>query len=396
MNASAARLSRAILSTLVLGAVLAATPAFAQPQAAVLNEAWRAGGEDDEIFFGSIAAVAVDPQGRVLLLDSQLSEVHAYSAAGDHLAVLGREGDGPGEARRPSDMFVRPDGTVAMIQGFPGRIVLLNADGTPAGEAGYAPAGAGGGQFAVIVRGFAHTDGMALAGIRMSFGGGSQSTQSFFLSRCDARGAEQQVLLSKEHVVDYADLQMDELGMDFVWQRVAVGSDGRIYAAPERNAYAIRVFGPDGTLEATLERPYTAPARTDDQRETARRILEGVAANYPAPLRGVNIEDTEPAVGGLFPTSDGRLWVVTGRSQVDLPGGAWIVLDVFGPDGAFEKQVALPGGHDAGRDMLVILPDTRVVVVSGALDAWLNQQAVAAGAAEATPLEVICYTMESF
>jgi hypothetical protein len=87
---------------------------------------------------------------------------------------------------------------------------------------------------------------------------------------------------------------------------------------------------------------------------------------------------------------------VTGRSQVDLPGGAWIVLDVFGPDGAFEKQVALPGGHDAGRDMLVILPDTRVVVVSGALDAWLNQQAVAAGAAEATPLEVICYTMESF
>ncbi len=46
----------------------------------------------------------------------------------------------------------------------------------------------------------------------MSFGGGSQSAQTYFLSRCDAQGAEQKVLLQKENVIDYADLRLDEAG----------------------------------------------------------------------------------------------------------------------------------------------------------------------------------------
>ncbi len=53
-------------------------------------------------------------------------------------------------------MFVRPDGTVAMVQGFPGRIVMVHPDGTPAGETAYTPpGGAAAGQFAVLIRGIA-------------------------------------------------------------------------------------------------------------------------------------------------------------------------------------------------------------------------------------------------
>ncbi|MFO7610158.1 MAG: hypothetical protein R6X35_13395 [Candidatus Krumholzibacteriia bacterium] len=386
-----------VLSCLALAAVLPAAGTAAEPTLVVLEQAWRAGGESDEVFFGNVGAVQADPQGNVLLLDSQLSEVHVYSPAGEHVATLGREGDGPGEVRRPGDMFVRPDGTVALIQGFPGRIVMVHADGTPAGETTYTPpGGAGAGQFAVIVRGFRQGDGMVLAGIRMSFGGGSQSKQVYFLAACDAQGAEQRVLLQKEHVIDYADLRMDELQMDFVWQRTAVGADGRVYAAPERNAYVIEVFAPDGTRERTITRSYTAPARDDRQRQNAKRIIEAVAANYPAPMQGLTIEDTDPAISGLFVTADGRLWVATGRSGRDLPDGAWLVLDVFGPDGAFERQVALAGDHDPDQDATYVLPDRRVVVVTGALDAWLNQQAVGAGETEGAPLEVICYTMASF
>ncbi len=44
--------------------------------------------------------------------------------------------------------------------------------------------------------------------------------------------------------------------------------------------------------------------------------------------------------------------------------------------------MALPGDHDADQDAVHILPDGRLVVVTGALDAWLNQQAVGGGAGE--------------
>ncbi|HPF69577.1 MAG TPA: hypothetical protein PLQ13_02805 [Candidatus Krumholzibacteria bacterium] len=390
-------LSRLIRPAVLSCLVLLAPAALSAPRTAALKEAWRAGGEDDEILFGSVGGVTVDTEGHVLVLDSQLSQVHVYGADGTHLSTLGREGDGPGEVRRPGGMFVRPSGDVALVQGFPGRIVLVHADGTPAGESSYTPPGGpAAGQFAVIVRAFGQGEGMVLAGIRMTFGGGSQSKQTYFLAECDANGAEQHVLLQKEHTVDYADFRLDEGAMDFVWQRLAVGPDGRVYVAPERGAYAIRVFGPDGAEQRVLTRDYTAPARDARQQAIARKVIEAVGANYPAPLKGVTIEDTEAAVAGLFPANDGSLWVATGRSGVDVPAGCWIVLDRFGADGAFAGQVALPGAHDPDKDALFILPDNRVVVVTGALDAWLNQQAVGAESAaeEAEPLEVICYTME--
>jgi hypothetical protein len=382
---------------LTLGAIASVAFGGEAPTVVTLEEVWRAGGEDDDVFFGNVGAVRVDADGNVLLLDSQLAEVHVYSPAGDHLATLGREGDGPGEVRRPGDMFVRTDGAVAMIQSFPGRIVMVHPDGTPAGETTYTPpGGVGAGQFSVIVRGFRLGDGMLLAGIRMTFGGSSQSTQTYFLSRCDAEGAEKQELLQKIHVIDYADFRLDEMEMDFVWNRVAVGPDERIYVAAERNAYAVEVLAPDGTSERVIRRDYEPAARTERQRENATRIIEAVGANYPPPLQGLTIEDSEATISGLFVTADNRLWVATSRSGLETPDGSWIVFDVFAPDGTYERQVALSGQHDPQQDAVYVLPDRRVVVVTGALDAWLNQQAVGAGESTGAPLEVICYNMSGF
>lgn len=396
MHLASKRLDRtawAVLLILGLGTVAAAQT----PTTAVLTEAWRAGGDDDTVFFGSVGTVRTDNQGNVMVLDSQLSEVQVYAPDGRHLGTLGREGDGPGEVRRPGDMFVTGTGTIALMQGFPGRIVMVNTDGTPAGETKYTPpGGAAAGQFAVLIRGFRQGDGMVLAGIRMTFGGGSQSTQTYFLSRCDDQGAEQQVLLQKEHVIDYADFTLDEMAMDFVWNRAAVGPDGRVYAAPERNAYAVHVFAPDGKEERIITRDYKAPPREQRQRDNARRIIEAVGANYPTPPKTVTIEDTDAAISNLFATADGRLCVVTGRGGKDAPAGTWLVMDVFGADGAFQKQVALPGSHDPDQDAIFVLPDWRIVVVKGALDAWLSQQAVGEGETEGAALEVICYNMEKF
>ena len=60
-----------------------------------------------------------------------------------------------------------------------------------------------------------------------------------------------------------------------------------------------------------------------------------------------------------------------------------MVLDVFDASGTFEKQVALEGDHQADRDAVILLPNGRIVVIVGALDAWLNQQGAGANAEEA-------------
>ena len=63
-----------------------------------------------------IAQIATGPEGDIYLLDQQLTEVKVFSRAGDYLRTIGREGEGPGEFRRPGDMFLLPDGNVGVLQ----------------------------------------------------------------------------------------------------------------------------------------------------------------------------------------------------------------------------------------------------------------------------------------
>jgi len=400
------RTALAVLCCIVLnaGAVLAEPATVhntSQPAKGIvtvgMQELWRAGGDDDEVFFGTIGAVKTDREGNTLLLDSQLAEVHRIAPDGEHLGVIGKEGDGPGEVRRPNDMFIMSDGTICLLQGFPGRVVRLHPDGTPAGDATYNQGEGGQGQFAVMVRGLSNPAGMILAGIRMTFGGGSQSTQNYFLAQCDNDGNQLHELVGKEHIIDYSDFVLDENSMDFVWARVAIGPSDQIVVAPARDTMRFEVYDSDANLVRVFSREYMAQPRNDEQSRRARQIIEAVGANYPTPPRKIIIEDEQAAVVGLWITADGRIWVQTGNPGKDLPDGTWALLDVYDGEGNFEHQVALAGDHNPLNDSIFIQPDGRCVVVTGALDAFLNQQAVSAESTsedEASPLEVICYQLE--
>lgn len=358
-----------------------------------MTELWRAGGEDDEIFFGRIGAVRTGPNGDVYLLDSQLAEIQVYSASGEHLRTLGREGDGPGEMRNPSDMFITADGVVNAIQSMPGRVVKLTPDGLPAGVATYSQGPDNAGQFAVLIASRAAGPDMVLAGIRMVFSGGVNQ-QTYFLARCDQDGKQKATMLEKKHEVNMAAFSLDEAQMDFVWGRLAVGPEGQVYAGPERNAYLINEYDASGALVRTISREYTSPPRNERQQKLTRQIIEAVGANYPVPPQEITIEDTEPVLNNLMVTGDGMIWVQTSNGNQNPPDGTWVVMDVFAPDGKFTYQVALKGDHDAARDAIYIQPNGNVIVVVGALDAWLNQQGATGDEAESLegePLEVICY-----
>ena len=123
-----------------------------------------------------------------------------------------------------------------------------------------------------------------------------------------------------------------------------------------------------------------------------------MAVNYQAPLQGLEIEDKEPAIGNITVTNDNHIWVSPGVGDEALPAGTWAIFDVFDPDGKFEKQVAFEGSFNRNRDSITILPDGRILVTTGALDAFLNQMGAVNDAdeqPEIDPLEIICFKIEN-
>jgi hypothetical protein len=119
----------------VLAAAQPATPAVAaaapEQQTVTLTPVWTRGGEDDDVFFGDIQLVTLDAAGNILVVDRQLSRVQLFSAAGEHLRTLTPEGDGPGEVRFPYSACLLPDGAVAVSERHAGKVVVVEADGTP-------------------------------------------------------------------------------------------------------------------------------------------------------------------------------------------------------------------------------------------------------------------------
>ena len=82
-----------------------------------LEELWRAGG-DDELLLGRIEEVRLGPDGNLYLMDQQLSQVLVLSPDGEYMRTLSREGEGPGEVRRPAGMLFMPDGNLGLLQPF--------------------------------------------------------------------------------------------------------------------------------------------------------------------------------------------------------------------------------------------------------------------------------------
>ncbi len=358
-------------------------------------EQWRVGGEDEDFFFGTIGRIHQDQAGKIYILDGQLCQVHVLSSDGELLNSLGGEGDGPGEFRGPNDFFVSADGTINVLMGFPGKIVKISADGTPAGITKFSVNGTPP-AFGLLLRGLETEKGLYLGGIQMEFGASGESKQTYFLSSCNDDGNEESRLAEKLHIINYANFRLEEGEMDFVWNRMDAGANGLLYMAEHRNKYSISVMEPDGTVKLIINRDFKAQPRTDRQKKNAEQLIDGIAGYHPAPLKSKAIEEFEPAIGGFSVINDGSIWVQPNIRKQDLPTGTWTSFDVFNADGKLEKQVAIEGSYNRNRDSAYLLPDGRLIVVTSALDAFLNQMGATGDeepVQEAALLEVICYKL---
>lgn len=356
-------------------------------------ELWRLGGDDEEdVIFGVIADVAVDQNSNVYLLDAQLNEVLVFDAGGEYVRSVGREGEGPGEFRRPAGLFLTAAGDVAVVQMMPGKIVLLTAEGEPAGihpvqspDDGvqfFTSAARSADQIAVSSRRFKRRD------------NGADITES--LLRIDANGDQTATYMEVNTTREFTSTEIDEKSISgtLVW---SVAEDGRLYASDSFDAYAITVWDADGAVNRVIERRYSHRVRTAGEKERRAPVMGmGRRRGRGRPRVEIKASDTDRDIVAIYPRNAGILWVLSSRGAYDTGDGTMAVFDVFDADGRFTSQIELSGEGDFDRDEFHVVGDHLYVVtnVRAARRALRGASTDEVDdAEEAALLTVICYDL---
>ncbi len=359
-----------------------------------LSEIWRAGGDDDEeSIFGIITQVRVDQEMNTYLLDTQLSEVLVYDPAGEMIKTLSREGDGPGEVRTPIDMVFLPDGSLGILQAFPGRVIKVDLNGDPAGEITLGSPEDGG--MVILIDAFCSEDQMVFGGTKITQGEGQQVITSFIASFNEA-GEELIRFEEGVRTLNFADFKINEDEQYFpVLRHWTISPDRRLYTAPERNEYVINVYNLDGSIERVIERKFDVPPRTDEEIEVVQNLFDAQMANVPIEV-DFKMSDNEPVITSLFVDARGLLWVEHCLSNKNQPDGIMRTYDVFDTAGNLIKQVAIECEGNGKTDGLIFAGEERVLLVKGyiaALRALSAQGASIAGSDEDEgPMEVVCFS----
>ncbi|MCK4411912.1 MAG: hypothetical protein KAY32_00075 [Candidatus Eisenbacteria sp.] len=356
-----------------------------------LEELWRAGGDDEEVFFGVIADALADSLGNLYLLDRQLCQIFVYSPSGEFVRVLGREGEGPGEFRSPTDLVWMPAGHLGIIHRAPGVVTLVDTLGTPQGSLRlHTPDGAAS---SARLRAMLYRGGTLAASGQERTVVNERLERRRFLALYAPDGTEHLRLMEAGTGFDFENhryLERDDYFIDRGgW---TLGTDGLVYLAPERDHYRIDVFRPDGQCLRVIERDYEPHRRTAEEKAAAANVSMSIHGRR-VDVEAI-IEETDPCIARLFCHPSGHLGVIHSHSNQDLPEGVFIRYDIFDPAGEYLECVEVASPGDVQRDRLIPLADGRYVLLRGihdAIDAMFGAGDPAAAADEApAPLEVIC------
>lgn len=366
-----------------------------------LEELWRIGGEDDEDnLLGVIDRVLTDDDGNIYLLDIQLAEVQVFDPDGIYLRSVGKRGDGPGEIRNVSGALFLPDGTLGLVQGFPGRIVKVSLDGVPAGElrpGGDDPAAGG---FFALRSSAAVGNHLVLGGARITRGDNTRTAVNF-LAAHGSDGSEKVRYLEMTSVREFGRMEFSEKDEFFPgrdgW---ALATDGRVYVAPARNDYRIEVYGPGGEHERTLTRPYKSWKRTDAEVERAREMMMPFRRRNRNAVNIV-VEPTERDILAIRADPQGQVWVLPSRGIREQGEGIHSTWDVFDIAGVFSRQVAFLCEGDGQKDALFFPGGGLAILVKEHSEAMFAFRGRGAdnpdqddADTEARPLEVICFRIK--
>jgi hypothetical protein len=354
------------------------------------REMWRAGAGEDGPLFGVIVQALTDEEGTIYLLDKQQSTVWTYASDGRYLGSLLREGEGPGEIRRPEDMALLPDGTLGVCSAHSGQLVRVNDAGIPGESIQIGGPEANRGEM-VWLDGVASRAGSLVFLCQEILHNSEKQTTNYYLARADGEGRETCRYFEKSVVDDFADFTINETNYYYPKGRLwTIGPDGRVYLVPERNDYRIHVHAEDGTLERIIECEFRPVQRNRREKEATRNAYEEW---YGSLSPSIELEDTEPAITRLMVDEKGFLWVLTSRGVRDRPDGIMAAYDVFDTGGRFVRRIEVACAGDGRFDDLFFLGDDRLLLITGAYEAAMALRGIPLvrdETAEPGPMEIIC------
>jgi hypothetical protein len=356
-----------------------------------LEEFWRVGGEEGDTILGVVTQALSDMEGNIYLLDRQMSQVLVFSPEGKMIRTLSREGDGPGEVRRPSDIAFLPDGSLGILQTLPGKLVKVTLDDRPAGQIVFGGDPTEGG-FTTVEDINCVGGRMVLAGIALSQGATpTQQYRTSYLASFDETGAKRAVYWEKTLLLDSANPRSRDADSYSVFpHRWALASNGDVYAAAEREKFEIHVYAPDGTLMRVIEKEFTNRKRTPKEAEIYRQLVEMQMRMMPGAV--VQLAETPEAIVSIDVHHDGTIWVVDSRGIVEQPEGIMLTYEVFDPQGHYIKRVEVACDGNGQDDGLIPVSPDRMILIRGMHPAI---QDIQSSAVLKTDMEVVCYRVAS-
>jgi hypothetical protein len=317
----------------------------------------------EEQTFGYLGGVAPSPDGSVYVSDIQIPLIRRYDADGNHVADIGRGGQGPGEYGQVAVMRVLDDGRLAIFDPTNMRLTYFDADGTLESDRplsgfmgnfdGFVFDPKGGGWGLWVDRpesGHARVEPGDVPVWWARVGDDGTPDPVHRLPPRDQEGP--QFVLSGRGGY-YRPFNVMNLH--------ALGPDGTFYEV-RNDEYRIRKVTPEGD-ESFLTREEPRIALTEDEiREwTARAESMANREGQRQPRSSFfPIPEVKPYIRHLLVDADGRLWAAryteavhvpyseeeaAERAEQGLPDFTWrdrLRWDLWAPDGTFIGEVTLP------------------------------------------------------
>ncbi len=317
---------------------------------------------DSGTLIGQISAAAPGANGRILLLDGQLTQVMIMALDGQVERAFGQPGEGPGDLPGAHRLFELSDGRIGVCGGvsaptvlFGGssKIVLLNQNGDPAGQL----FGVGDPSLLVVsIRELrCAQDNILVAGSGGSFSEGALK-QVQELTIIDPKNGARTMIVKREIVESLSKTRIFEGDVfePFAYGRCDISNTGRVAFAPERDHWLVVIRNSDGT-GFVLKREWDQIKRTKAQKTAVWKNLGGTDDCIAL--------DFEPAIARVRWRPNGNLWVEP--FGVESRDGAIACFDEFSSSGEYLRRIKIEvQGHDSTDD-LQILEDGRLVLLRG-------------------------------
>lgn len=276
-------------------------------------------GDDEVYYFGRVGDVAVRADGQMYAVDADASHVKVLAPNGTLQDTIGREGQGPGEFRRPSEVVLARDDSIYVLDGYWGRISVFD----PAGDFAYSimARSEGGHPNNMMVS----TEGKEFY---FSYSPGSrtivQEGAGYAVRRARASGEVGDSLFTARPV-QFAWRELDR-GTRFMrvpfarGSHFAYGPDERIHYAWSDSLRVVR-YTREGAVQDVIEIPFEYVPVTENEREEAL----GDRSGEDRTLVEEKMPSTKPAFDHFLIDDRGRYWF--GRPTTDPDSTDWWLTD---------------------------------------------------------------------